>query len=681
MTSPNLGPFGPNAKIKSLSQGLLGPIFSPVQLAKIQLVFLLALFMLISACGLMSKDSEFQTDKLSEKEKKEGDLQGSPMPYKVTIVVEGEAKAGKELKKLMEGASTLLVNKDKAPDSLLGIELRCRTDQETAVKLLQSQCYYEGEAQFSIDENAKPIAVVLTLKPGIRYHLGRADVRYEPKPNVPKSFTVRYRTYGLFETDREELPGPKFPKTLPGVKLGEPIIADDMLNAVEAFPKTFHDKGYPLAKIKDAVYTLNTETKELNADIVVETGPPAYFGELRVHGNKDVTAKYIKSWIPWEKGKDPFDLDQLDDYANDLRHSSLFRSVEAKPVPGELKTNAEGIATLPVDLTVKEAPFRTLSARAYYDTATGAGVELGWEHKNLFHNGEKLSIIAPIATQEQGIKFAFEKPNFYAREQKLYANAVLKHEITQAYELTGASFETGLERRLSKHFWAGGGVFYEGGTIKENMNDEQSFAVYGPKFFIRHDSRNNQLSPTRGSTAKWTVKPFAGSYTESFMGLAQTLGGTFYYAPFKDNDGQKSDKLVLAARAEGGSIIGPKRSELPSTMRYFTGGAGSVRGYVYQSIGPRDKSDDPSGGRSYQLVNLEARYKLTKDVGIVPFIDGGMTYTDPVPQIIGEMNWGAGIGLRYFTPIGPLRFDVATPLNPIEGDPPIQIYISIGQAF
>ncbi|MBQ7739171.1 MAG: BamA/TamA family outer membrane protein [Desulfovibrionaceae bacterium] len=629
----------------------------------------------------MSKDSEFRTKKLSEKEKEESGLRGTPLPYSVKIVVEGEEKAGKELKKLMEAASVLLVNKDKAPDSLLGIELRCRTDQNTAVKLLQAQCYYEGAAEFSLDENAKPIAIVLTLKPGIRYHLGRASVTYDPKPYVPKSFTERYRTYGLFGTDREDLPPPSFPTTLPGVKVGEPITADDMLSAVEAFPKTFHDKGYPLAKVKDSVYTLNTELKQLNAEIVVETGPAAYFGELRVHGNKDVTSKYIKSWVPWKKGSDPFDLDQLEDFANDLRHSALFRTVEAKAAPSDLTVDEHGVATLPIDLTVKEALFRTVSARAYYDTATGAGVELGWEHNNLFHNGEKFTVRAPIATQEQAIKFTFEKPNFYKREQKLLANAALIHENTQAYELTGGKFDTGLERRLTKFFWGGAGVFYEGGVLKDNIHNQKTFSAYGPQFFIRHDSRDDKLNPTRGATAKWMVKPFAGFFSENFTALAQTLSGTYYYAPFKDNDGRKSDKLVLAAKAEGGSLLGPKRSILPSSMRYYTGGAGSVRGYVYQSIGPRDKSDDPSGGRSYQLVNLEARFKVTKDVGIVPFIDGGMVYTDPVPRIIGEMNWGAGLGLRYFTPIGPLRFDVATPLNPIEGEPPVQIYISIGQAF
>ena len=79
---------------------------------------------------------------------------------------------------------------------------------------------------------------------------------------------------------------------------------------------------------------------------------------------------------------------------------------------------------------------------------------------------------------------------------------------------------------------------------------------------------------------------------------------------------------------------------------------------------------------AYQLLA-----DITDEIGIVPFLDGGMVYEDALPQIFGDMRWGAGLGLRYYTPIGPVRLDVATPLNPVDGNPPLQLYISIGQSF
>ena len=162
--------------------------------------------------------------------------------------------------------------------------------------------------------------------------------------------------------------------------------------------------------------------------------------------------------------------------------------------------------------------------------------------------------------------------------------------------------------------------------------------------------------------------------------MTGVVSASGYYAPFR-KDGLPDDKLVLAGRVEAGGLAGAGLRTIPASLRYYTGGAGSVRGYAYQSLGPRDHKDEPLGGRSYQVVNLEARYKITEDVGIVPFLDGGMVYRDELPRIIGDMNWGAGLGLRYYTPIGPVRLDVGFPLQPIDGDPPVQIYVSIGQSF
>ena len=197
---------------------------------------------------------------------------------------------------------------------------------------------------------------------------------------------------------------------------------------------------------------------------------------------------------------------------------------------------------------------------------------------------------------------------------------------------------------------------------------------------MRRDTRNNVLNPSEGTQLAVNVKPYTGFYGESFTVFSGTVAASGYYAPFR-KDGKPDDKLVLAGRVEAGMLTGAGLHGIPAALRYYAGGAGSVRGYAYQSLGPRDTSDDPLGGRSYQLVNLEARYKITDDVGIVPFLDGGMVYRDELPQIIGDMNWGAGLGLRYYTPIGPVRLDVGVPLQPIDGDPPVQIYVSIGQAF
>lgn len=651
-------------------------------------------------------------------------LQGDPVPYKVVFLVDGalaasaesgdgqetdkagqgdsdpsgekNKEAGKEkarngkagdkpdlsfLADKMKKASQLVLLKKEPPDSILGLELRARSDVQTAIKLLHSQCFYEGTADFAIDESTSPATVTISLKPGPRYHLGKAKVAYEPEPVIPQAFNERTTTAGFFGQEIVRLPGPEFPADLPGVKPGEPIVADDMLAAVDALPAKLHKQGYPLAKLVNSVYTLDPASKILNAQITIEPGPPARLGEVRFKNNKEVNTGYLARLVPWQSGQVDWDDTVLHDYANHLRQTGLFRQVEAVPRPEEMVWDKDGVAVIPVEVSVEEAAFRTIGASAQYATDTGFGVEGSWEHRNFFNNGEKFSAVAPIATQTQGLKLALDKPAFFVREQSLQAKLEALREDTSAYEKKTGSGYLGLERKLSKFWKTGGGITVEYGTMKTSEESEKAFGLVKPAAYLRRDSRNNENDTSAGSDIKLEISPFAGTYQKDFSALSGKISASFFYAPRKKESGLPDDKLVLAARVEAGAMSGSRVHDIPASLRYFAGGAGSVRGYVHQSIGPRDSKDEPLGGRSYQNFSLEARYKLTENIGVVPFIDGGMVWEDEIPRIFANMDLGAGLGLRYYTPIGPVRLDVATPLNPIDGDPPVQFYISIGQAF
>ena len=469
---------------------------------------------------------------------------------------------------------------------------------------------------------------------------------------------------------------------MPGVAIGKPIAADDLLAAVDALPESLRRQGYPLAAVADTSYTLDREARKLNADILVRPGPPALMGRIEVRGAKEVNAEYVQRLAPWNVGEEPWDSDMVEDYANKLRGLGLFRSVQVKPQEENLAWGAgrESASVLPLEVTVAESPFHSVGASARYDTDTGLGVEGMWENRNVFGNGEKLTLSAPLATETQGLKAVFEKPAFMAREQKLLVTGSTLREDTSAYEKIAGSGSGDIERRLSRQWWGSAGLGGESGTIKDNEQDPKGYGFFGPRVGLRRDTRNNILNPSDGSELAVKVKPYTGFYGESFNVMTGVVSASGYYAPFR-KDGLPDDKLVLAGRVEAGGLAGAGLRTIPASLRYYTGGAGSVRGYAYQSLGPRDHKDEPLGGRSYQVVNLEARYKITEDVGIVPFLDGGMVYRDELPRIIGDMNWGAGLGLRYYTPIGPVRLDVGFPLQPIDGDPPVQIYVSIGQSF
>jgi translocation and assembly module TamA len=121
-------------------------------------------------------------------------------------------------------------------------------------------------------------------------------------------------------------------------------------------------------------------------------------------------------------------------------------------------------------------------------------------------------------------------------------------------------------------------------------------------------------------------------------------------------------------------------NDVPGDDRFYSGGGGSVRGYAFQAIGPFAANDTPLGGRSLAEASIEGRARLTDRIGAVAFIDAGNVSDEEYPTF-DNLRAGIGVGVRYMTPAGPLRLDVATPLNPSDRDEAVQVYISIGQAF
>ncbi|MDB5738128.1 MAG: hypothetical protein JWO65_1796, partial [Sphingomonas bacterium] len=153
--------------------------------------------------------------------------------------------------------------------------------------------------------------------------------------------------------------------------------------------------------------------------------------------------------------------------------------------------------------------------------------------------------------------------------------------------------------------------------------------------------------------------------------LRTQLDGSAYYPV--------GDKLVIAGRGRVGTTVGIARFDLAPSRRYYAGGGGSVRGFGYQQLGPKDVQNNPIGGLSSTELAFEARYRFG-NFGIVPFFDAGRVGQTAMPSISG-MRYGAGIGGRYYTNFGPMRLDVATPINRQPGESKIALYISIGQAF
>jgi translocation and assembly module TamA len=234
-----------------------------------------------------------------------------------------------------------------------------------------------------------------------------------------------------------------------------------------------------------------------------------------------------------------------------------------------------------------------------------------------------------------------------------------------------------LKRQFTRDFLAGGGVGFRYGRVRQKGTSEWStyHLAYLP-LTGTYDTRKDLLNPTQGYELSLTMAPYQDVVNGDTRFFRYLVSGSTYY---NFNSG---DQTVFAVRAAFGQIFGIGREQMPADLRYYAGGGGSVRGYAYQLAGPV-RGNVPLGGLSVLTFSVEFRFKITDSIGLVPFLDGGTAFLDRVPDFSDQdILYGAGLGLRYYTAIGPIRLDVAVPLNRRRGvDDGFQFYVSIGQAF
>ena len=200
------------------------------------------------------------------------------------------------------------------------------------------------------------------------------------------------------------------------------------------------------------------------------------------------------------------------------------------------------------------------------------------------------------------------------------------------------------------------------------------YNLIGLPLSLKYDSSNNLLDPTKGIRATFSATPTEalGAGSHSFV-ILQAAASTYL-------DFSGTGRSVLALRGLVGEVPGTGTFALPPDQRFYAGGSATVRGYRYQSVGPEFVDGNPTGGTAVSAGTVEFRQRILGSYGLVGFVDAGQVSSNGVPF---SSHWqvGAGIGVRYYTPIGPIRLDVAVPLDRERGDDSFELYIGIGQAF
>jgi translocation and assembly module TamA len=512
-------------------------------------------------------------------------------------------------------------------------------------KAMEAKGYYDAVIAQQVKLESDPPVLQYQITPGKRYHVRAVQFEWPGKP-----------VKNLSKTDLS---------IQAGDGVDAELIQKDALQIVRNL-----DKDTCFLKLDvTPVLQLEGRTHKAILSYRITHGPQANFGQPVIKGQVRVKDKVILRSVSWKQGE-CFKQSKIDSTQTKLVQSQLMSSVTV--VPAEAP-NAQG--EVPVTITIKERVARTLTAGLQYTTDKGFGVNTGWEHRNLWGGAEKLNVDLALAQQEQSILSKLRIPAFLHNSQTLALNAGFKRQDTDAYVTDSITTGATLERRLMPNLNGGVGVAYTLTQTEDVLGGNSKYGLLSFPSFLDYDTRDDAMDTRKGMLGNLNVTP----YTETFGD-----GGQFVKTQLNLQTYFSSDvtlKPTLALKLTLGSILGADGTDVPSDLRYYAGGGGSVRGYSYQSLSPRVNGKEV-GGSSMMAASTEVRVRFTETIGAVAFVDAGNAYEDMMPQIGKDLYYGAGVGARYYSPVGPLRVDVAVPLNGKDiGETGYGLYVSLGQAF
>jgi len=571
----------------------------------------------------------------------------SGIPYEVEITGVDDEK----LKDLMKESSQLIALQDQPPTTLSGVSRRIEEDQARFDRVLRSEGYYAGTISHRIDADTDPVRVTISVDPG--------------PPFLLSAYSIAY--VGKFADD----PPPAKPALEDlGLELGARAEAAKIVAAGSKLLGLLRNEARPLAKQTDRRAVADFREQTLSVEVSVDPGPKATFGPVTVTGLTRTNEDYIRQWVSWKEG-DPYTQKQMDTLQSDLVDTGLFSSVIVQHA-NEVDERSE----IAITISVEEDKPRAVGAGVSVSTDRGVGGRVFWRHINLFGNNESLELSAQADFLEQGGAINFERPNFGMPGRSVYAGAKGGLSDTDAYEGFDSSLSGGIKWPVSKRWTASVGGLVEYSNLKDNDSEDYTETVlWGIPGTLAYDGTNNKLDPKKGVRLNLTLVPYAGTSDKPLLFNFAEVGVSGYYPLDRER------RYVLAGRTRVGSIVGESRDDIPANKRIYAGGGDSIRGYAYQLVGPLNDDDDPLGGRSKIEFSGELRARVYGDFGVVPFVAAGNAYDSEFPDFSGTLQWAAGLGFRYYTAIGPIRFDVGVPLNPRNVDDPFQLYFSIGQAF
>ncbi len=566
------------------------------------------------------------------------------IPYSVEF--EG-LEDGKALKAL-RSSSQLVALRKKPPSSINALRFRAESDIPELVRVLHAQGYLEAEIDITIKEDPRDYNVLIQIRPGPLYLIEKYKIELENETNV-------------------ECPKPSLREL--GITVGDPADTKQILDSELCALQLLSEYGFPLAAIKNREIIADGKTKRVKVFLTIDTGPLAFFGPSSIEGNSSVRSILIEQEIKWCEGEQ-YNSCLVENTQKSLMELGLFSSVYITH-PKSLNRHDQ----LPMKVEVCETKHKTISLGASYQTTFGAGATFGWENRNVGGLGRTAMLQADIAQRYHTGIASYTIPNFHRVGQNFIMQAQAAHESIKPYRMQSYSFLNRIDRKIGEFLFFSIGPKIEYMLVSNSVDNGNFFLIEAP-LFLRWTNVEDFLNPTSGLRFEYRGVPAVNIKDISDFYYSQVF--TFSsYLPVWQNEG-----LILAQKITLGTIFSNGLGAIPVPKRFFGGSEDNLRGYKYFTVSPLDEDDKPIGGRSAIYYSLEPRFRFSKSIGIVPFLDIGNVYETSIPSFRGKWRKSTGIGLRYYSFLGPLRMDLAFPLNRREGiDPKWWVFVSLGQAF
>ena len=586
-----------------------------------------------------------------------GDAPAETGDVRYEVAVAGMAELGltarfRELSALWKGRAETA--------NLAQIDRRATEDSDLIDQLLRADGHYGGSVAVTIVPPAKPglpTKVNLAVEPGPVYKFSAVQLE------VPAGASRQ-----LVETSL-------------GIVTGDVVDANVVGAAEDGLKLRLADAGYPFPDVGPQDIVVDHETRTAVLTQKIDPGRRATFGRVRfADGVKKAPFDDAHlARLARLKAGDSYNAADLEDLRRALIQTGLVGAASIRPVATGMA--ADGSERVDLVVTTETAPLRTVAAQIGYSTGQGVRLEASWQHRNLLPPEGGVTFRAVGAEREQVLGAELRRRNWKKRDVTLILHSDFSAAEQDAFNARTLTLGAAVERETNI-IWQKKWTYSIGGELvasseRDRSNPAAGFDTYyivAAPLALTYDGSDNLLDPTRGFRLTGRASPELSYQSGAFTYLKAQIDGTGYL-PF--------GRVVLAGRLHVGTIIGASRGTIAPTRRFYAGGGGSVRGYSYQAVGPKDADNKPLGGNSLVEASLEARFRFKafgSDLGLVPFIDAGELDTGTLPGF-SNLKIGAGLGLRYYTSFGPVRIDVATPVNPGRGDGPVAFYVSIGQAF